>query len=180
MTDWDLDDRDVRALTECMTILYDGGSMFEVVSESGRTHTVDTRTGRCTCRDYEHNLPDGDRVMCKHRARIAFATGERPIPGWVDMDQVDNLLGEQLPNAEPRVAVADGGRLFRETNRKYVTEAVDGGTLVWEDTDGAGRDLVGVTAVEDWTALRMAMIRKGLDAGAIHELEQFDPAEVGL
>lgn len=106
----ELDKRDARALTESMTVLPDGGSMFQVVGENGRTHTVDARENRCTCRDAEYNLPTEDgRETCKHRARVAFAAGERAIPAWVDMDRVDDLLGEQLPNAEVRIAATDGG-----------------------------------------------------------------------
>jgi hypothetical protein len=103
MSDAGLDDRDARALTECMTVLPMGGNIFAVVGENGQTHDVDAREDRCTCQDYQYNLPDGDRETCKHRARIAFATGERAIPAWVNLDAVDDLLGEQL-NAEPRIA----------------------------------------------------------------------------
>jgi hypothetical protein len=50
----------------------------------------DTETDACECRDYEHNLPTADgRERCKHRPRVAFVTGETPIPAWTDTDGVD-------------------------------------------------------------------------------------------
>ena len=30
-----------------------------------------------------------DTEACKHQHRVAFATGERSIPAWVDTDAVD-------------------------------------------------------------------------------------------
>jgi hypothetical protein len=181
-----LDDRDCRALTECMTVLPKGGSLFEVTTESGSSYTVDAKRDRCECADAQHNLPDGDREACKHRARIAFATGERAIPGWVDMSAVDDLLGEQLPNSEPRVAMADGGRLFSESRLPLETEEVDGGALVYRnEDDDLGRELVGFThpdGVEHirWDKIRDELARLGLGVGAIHHKETYDPQEVGL
>jgi hypothetical protein len=181
VTEQTLDQRDARALTECMAVLPTGGSMFDVVGENGSTYAVDAKRGRCECADQEHNLPDGDREECKHLARVRFATGEQAIPGWVDMDRVDDLLGEQLPNSEPRVAMADGG-MFRDAVRgRYETEDVDGGVLVYDrDCDGIGRELVGFSEVEDWDALRSAVAKKGHNPGAIHHHEVFEPEEVGL
>jgi hypothetical protein len=122
-----LADRDVRALTECMTVLPDGGNIFTVVGENGQTHRVDAKEDRCTCEDYQYNLPDGERETCKHRARVAFATGEQAIPAWVDLAAVDDMLGEQL-DAQPRVAATDGG----------IIEASDDGVIL-EDGSEDGR-----------------------------------------
>lgn len=95
-----LDARDERALTEYMTVLPDHGQardapgLYAVIGENENgTYIVDTLTDACTCPDGEWNLPDGDRETCKHRARVAFATGERPIPGGVN---VDPQLGEHV------------------------------------------------------------------------------------
>lgn len=105
----ELDKRDVRALTQCMTVIPEGGDLFSVTSESGRSYTVDLREGRCTCPDSKHNLPTDDgRETCKHHARVAFATGERTIPAWADGDAVDPLLGDHVDGGPTR-AVADGG-----------------------------------------------------------------------
>jgi len=169
-----LDQRDARALTECMTVLPNGGSMFDVVGENGTTYTVDAKDGRCECADMEHNLPDGDREECKHLARVRFATGERAIPGWVDMDRVDDLLGEQLDRAEPRVAMTDGG-MFRETDRGRQRVPVSGGVLVYEDCrDELGRRLVGFEDVTSWSDLRTALAARGHNPGAIHHKEVLD------
>jgi len=85
-----LEQRDARALTECMTVLPHGPDIYAVVSESGREHAVDTRDGHCTCRDYRFRAG-----KCKHHRRVEFATGERAIPAWADRGAVDELLGEQ-------------------------------------------------------------------------------------
>jgi hypothetical protein len=103
----DLDRRDARALTEYMTVLEEGGD-YTVVGQNGGTYTVDGRKKRCTCPDYEHNLPDGDRENCKHIARVNFATGGRPIPGWVEPDAVDEQLGLHT-DTPTQVATTDGG-----------------------------------------------------------------------
>jgi len=92
-----LDDRDVSALTEIMTVLEDVGcvrdadGLYLVVTESGGSYTVDGREGRCTCPDAEYR-----DATCKHQRRVAFATGARSVPAWVDRDAVDDRLGEQL------------------------------------------------------------------------------------
>jgi len=85
------DERDARALTECMTVLPQERDSYTVVGENGGTYRVTTRTRRCTCPDHKHR-----GVRCKHQRRVAFATGERPIPTWADADAVDPLLGEQV------------------------------------------------------------------------------------
>lgn len=92
-----LDDRDVRALTEYLTVLDDVGrvrgadDLFLVVSESGSEYLVDRRTERCGCPDAEHRDPDGG---CKHVRRVAFATGARPVPAG--LQGVDPQLGAHV------------------------------------------------------------------------------------
>lgn len=109
--DHDLCARDVRALTECMTVLEDtpavdgADGMFEVVSSSGSTYTVDLYGPACSC-------PDAQRrdVTCKHARRVMFATGARPIPAWVQRDALDDQLGGAVA-AMPRIGkvATDGG-----------------------------------------------------------------------
>jgi hypothetical protein len=100
----ELDDRDVRALTEYMTVLDEGGDVYTVVGENGGgEYQVDSRKGRCTCPDHQHRA-----ARCKHIRRVAFATGEEAIPAWVDRDSVDSQLGEHV-DGEVRFAAADGG-----------------------------------------------------------------------
>jgi len=95
-----------------MTVLADVGEardapgLFRVVGQHGSTYTVDARTGACTCPDATHRL-DADE-LCKHAHRVAFATGERGVPAWVDRDAVDPDLGRRVDG--PRVAAADGGQ----------------------------------------------------------------------
>jgi len=104
-TDTELDARDVRALTEYMSVLLEGGDVYTVVGQNGGTYTVDAREGRCTCPDAEYRLDDDE--ACKHERRVAFATGERAIPAWVDRDAIDPDLGRHVDG--PRVAATDGG-----------------------------------------------------------------------
>jgi hypothetical protein len=103
-----LDDRDARALSECMTALPEGADIYTVVGENGGTYTVDADGGRCTCPDAEYR-----DANCKHRRRVAFATGERPIPAWVDTDAVDPQLGAHV----------DGPRFECDHGREFCAES---------------------------------------------------------
>ncbi len=100
-----LSDRDVRALTECMTALDDLGAvagadgLYVVVSESGRSYTVDVSNGACTCDDAFYRSPAGG---CKHVRRVEFATERREIPAWVDRSAVDDQLGRHVCDEESR------------------------------------------------------------------------------
>jgi hypothetical protein len=59
--------------------------------------------------------------------RVAFATGARAVPAWVDADDVDAGLGEHTA-ATPRVAAADGG--------EGIVVAGDDGEILDESDDG--------------------------------------------
>jgi hypothetical protein len=117
----ELEPRDARALTEAMTVLDEGGDVYTVVSESGSTYRVDAREGRCTCPDARHNLSDDE--SCKHERRVAYATGERAVPAWVDPTAVDTLLGEHV---EGPVHVAADGGVTAESTSEATSEAHDG------------------------------------------------------
>jgi hypothetical protein len=104
----DLEQRDVRALTEYMTVLPLGGDVYSVTTESGSEYRVDAREGRCTCPDHEYR-----EVRCKHIRRVAFATGERVVPAWVDANEGDAQLGEHVEET-PKVAATDGGVTLAE------------------------------------------------------------------
>lgn len=109
-----LDSRDVRALTESMTVMdlvglaKDADDLYVVVSTS--EYLVDVREGACTCPDFEHNLPAADgRETCKHLARVTYETGMRPVPGWVDRDALDDqLLAAEHVDGEPRFTDEQG------------------------------------------------------------------------
>ncbi|WP_336330701.1 hypothetical protein [Haloarcula sp. CGMCC 1.2071] len=106
----DPNNRTVRALTEVMTVLDSIGQarnaddLFLVNSGSGSEYLVDTRTESCECKWKQFNPGE----ECKHQKRVAFATGERPIPQLVDDDALDDQFGLHV-DSEPRKAVADGG-----------------------------------------------------------------------
>ncbi len=65
---------------------------------------------------------------CKHAARVAYATGTREIPPWVDTDAVDAMLGEHV-DATPQVAATDGG----------ILEAGDDGEILTDDENDDSR-----------------------------------------
>jgi len=192
-----LDPRDARALTEYMVAMPQGGSIFHVVGENHNDadadetdhYTVDAKRGRCDCPDMQRNLPDGDREECKHLARVRFATGERPIPGWVDPDDVSDLLGCALQRAEPRYAMTDGGRLFTESTERY--EAVecregDGEHLVYVDEpDERGKTCIGWTHVDgpanaNKTVIRAELRSRGLSHAIADHGERFEPEVLRL
>lgn len=112
-----IDDRDVRALTNPMTVLDDvdpvadelpavagDRGVYLVVSHSGAEHVVDATEPRCTCSDFEYR-----DVRCKHLRRVAFATGERTLPDWANDDAVDDGLGDHV-----RRVATDGGSIDDE------------------------------------------------------------------
>jgi len=122
-----LDDRDVRALTEYMTTLSLGGQIYSVTTESGSEYRVDGRDSVCDCPDFTYR---DDVERCKHIRRVEFATGERRIPSWVDSTEVDSQLGEHVDNqqtsANEQMAVADGGTAVEQSADE---------TTVDDDTD---------------------------------------------
>lgn len=117
----DLDDRDARALTECMSVLPDGGDVYTVVGENGGTYAVDAREGRCTCPDHQYR-----EVRCKHIRRVEFATGERAIPAWVETDSLDELLGDHV-DASPKRAATDGGIIVADDDGEILESDVSHG-----------------------------------------------------
>lgn len=90
-SDQTLDELDVRALRECMTVVKEAPGMYLVASASGNAYTVDARGGACECPDFQWR-----ERYCKHARRVDFARGERVIPAWVDRSKVDPLLGQHV------------------------------------------------------------------------------------
>ena len=92
-----LDERDVKALTQYLTVLdsigrvRDADGLYLVVSQCGSEYMVDTHDGTCECPDSRYR-----GVRCKHRRRVAFATGERPIPPGVKPRAIDENLGAHV------------------------------------------------------------------------------------
>jgi len=95
----DLDNRDARALTEPLSVVtldgmpVDDETVVSVVSHSGENHTVDVVEGRCTCKDAEYNLPDGDRDVCKHVERARASRSSRSmLLSWPGFSPADTLV----------------------------------------------------------------------------------------
>ena len=124
----DLDRRDVRALTEHMTVCEHVGrarradDLYLVVSQSGYEYLVDVRQGRCECPDAEHNLPTEDgRQTCKHVAAVTFTTGMRPLPAGTDRDAINpQLVRAEHVDGHPTITAAgvatDGGELLEDVD----------------------------------------------------------------
>lgn len=110
-----LDERDARALTEYMSVLdnvgraRDAPGFYTAVGQNGGTYLVDVETGSCECPDHEYRAESLGPNGCKHERRVAFATGERSIPAWVDRDEIDPHLGEHV-DGEVRFVATDGGQ----------------------------------------------------------------------
>jgi len=95
--DVQLDDRDVRALTEPMHVVVDdpeawGAGEVAVYSED-RRYLVNLAAPYCDCDDQHYRQPAGG---CKHIRRAAFAAGDREIPPWVQTDRLDDQLRRRL------------------------------------------------------------------------------------
>lgn len=96
-----LDERDIKALTEYMTVLEkDTPGFYSVTTESGSEYTVDARHESCTCPDAEYR-----DVKCKHIRRVEYAIGRKAVPQWADKEEMDSRLGDHVDNV-----VTDGGR----------------------------------------------------------------------
>lgn len=136
-TDAKLPARDRRALTQYLTVLEDvgrargGDELYLVVSQSGKEYLVNARAGTCECKDAEYRDPVGG---CKHVRRVAFATGARPIPESIPVDEIDDQFGAHVADG-PCLALPDGGDVLTD----YVDDAED------EDEDDGcwceGKDL---------------------------------------
>lgn len=101
-----LERRGALALTTPMTVMDHVGivagaeGMYEVTTDSGREYIVDLAApsgARCLCDDHKYRGEE-----CKHIRRCQFEIGARPIPSWVDRDDVDCQLGEHISTGEPR------------------------------------------------------------------------------
>lgn len=110
----DLTDRDVRALTENMSVAEwtpttretkGADGMYVVVTES--EYIVDLWEGSCTCPDAQYNLSGGQQ--CKHEARARFDTGDRAIPGGVNREEINYQLGSHV--GTPTVVNSDGEKV---------------------------------------------------------------------
>lgn len=90
-----LSERDVRALKEPLRVVEDDpdawGDHEVAVYSEGRQYLVNIAIGFCECGDAAHR-----DVECKHSRRAKFALGIYEIPGWVEMDSVDDQLRQRL------------------------------------------------------------------------------------
>lgn len=69
----DLDQRTIRTATEFMSVIEKARALFHVVSQSGKTYTVDLAEPACTCGDFTYRDEVND---CKHIRRVRSETGQ--------------------------------------------------------------------------------------------------------
>lgn len=104
-----MDDRDIAALTEYMTVLEssatlpDAPDMYAVVSASGSEYHVDLRSETCGCPDHRYR-----EARCKHIRRCEYETGRRPLPAWVDREDLPadfarHVDGEPVQEDDPQL-----------------------------------------------------------------------------
>ena len=86
----EVDDRDVRAATECMIVMREAPGLYRVWSEE-REYIVDGVGYACECADSTYR-----GVKCKHIRRCEFATSARDVPHGIPAEDIDPLLGEAL------------------------------------------------------------------------------------
>ncbi|MFA1612070.1 SWIM zinc finger family protein [Halobellus rubicundus] len=94
-----LDERDVRALTEPMDVYADDpdcwGSDEVAVYHEGRQRMVNIETRSCDCEDAYYN-----HAICKHVRRAEFALGRREIPDGIRTEALDDGLRTRLQEAD--------------------------------------------------------------------------------
>jgi hypothetical protein len=77
------DTRTVTALTRTLAVTEEAPGLYLVqrVDDDGQLHAhdVDIHEGRCTCEDHRYRGVD-----CYHIRRVAFETGQAPLPDWID------------------------------------------------------------------------------------------------
>jgi len=61
--------------------------------------------------------------------------------------------------------------------RQIAVEEIDGGSLVWADASKPGRELIGFGALDDATAVRRVLARRGLGTGAVTNLPVFEEVD---
>lgn len=84
--------RDVRALTETMTVLNElapapanAGGLFHVTTGSGASYVVEPRLGACECADSQYR-----DAICKHILRVRYEIGQQPVPDGINEAALDD------------------------------------------------------------------------------------------
>jgi hypothetical protein len=117
----------------------DADNLYLVVTEGGSEYLVDAHTGVCECPDYQHREPEGG---CKHLHRVAYATGETPVPAWTDVDAIDSHLGlctdatlleDSQVAASPSNGSENAARADGDTRTEKGAQADAGGDLLATD-----------------------------------------------
>jgi len=93
----DLEQRDVRALTEPMVVDADDPALHNddevYVYSEDRRYVVNLAAPYCDCSDQHYRTPAGG---CKHLRRARFALGRREVPAWIQTDRLDDQLRTRL------------------------------------------------------------------------------------
>jgi hypothetical protein len=95
-----LDERDVRALTEPMDVYVDDpatadGDHEVAVYNEGERRLVNVDVGFCDCPDAHYR-----QAHCKHLRRVEFALGRRAVPAGIRTEALDDGLRRRLQEAD--------------------------------------------------------------------------------
>jgi len=84
--------RDVRALTETMTVLDEcapapanADGLYHVTTGSGASYVVEPELGACDCPDAQYR-----DAICKHILRVRYETGQVSLPDGINEDALDD------------------------------------------------------------------------------------------
>lgn len=192
----DIDPALFRALREPMFVYEDHpdtwGDHEVVVFNEDREYIVNIEAENCSCPalKYHHDADEN----CKHIMRAQLALGERDVPGWVNMEAVDDQLRRRLEEVVDRGdgIEADGGQpvvttdeldpdVDTETTPVYAhcDASVEGGPLIF-CTFGVGYavieelDAAGVYSPLEWVE---GEVRKEFDDRSGVRLSQILPSE---
>lgn len=83
-----LDSRTIRAVAEYHSVIEVARGLFEVVSQSGKSYTVDLAEPACTCKDFEYRSEYLGDKGCKHIRRVRLEVGQ------IDVARLDDQLTE--------------------------------------------------------------------------------------
>jgi len=98
-----LSTRDVRALTETMTVLDEcapapanADGLYHVTTGSGASYVVEPRLGACDCPDAQYR-----DAICKHILRVRYEIGQAPLPDGINEAALDDGFRQFVtPTAE--------------------------------------------------------------------------------
>lgn len=110
-----VDARTMRAATEVMTVFEEADGVFEVITESGNSYTVELEEPACTCPDFEYR-----DVRCKHIRHVELRAGK------IDVGKVRDELEERKEKVEKKAEELEAERKELEEAAGKIGETIEG------------------------------------------------------